>query len=110
MAVERGRSKAAQPHGAPDAFNDSDCSGFNRGSCHTSRGGPATSTASPTGTHPTGASPTRAGPTGTTSSSRTASPSSAGTCAYHAGGTTEDDGSHRPGKSPAHRTRRATPA
>src|SRR5215471_3636653 len=104
MAGERGRSMAAQPHGAPDAFNDSDCSGFNRGSCHTSRGGPATSTANPT---------TTISPTSTANPTSTAGPTSrAGTegCAHHAGGTTEAEGPHGPGEPPAHRARRAAPA
>src|SRR6516165_1723379 len=57
---------ATQPDGAPNAFNNSDCSGFNRGSCHTSRGGPATTAADPT---------SAVSPTSTTSPSTTASPS-----------------------------------
>jgi hypothetical protein len=103
MAVERGRRMAAQPDGAPDAFDDSDCSGFSGGSCHTSRGGPATSTASPTSTNPTGTSPTGTRPTGATTPSSTDTAGSAD----HTGGTTEDDGSHGPGEPPAHRTRAA---
>src|SRR5215475_1102508 len=97
MGVERGRSMAAQPDGAPDAFKDSDCVGFDRGSCHTSRGGPATSTANPSNT----ASPSNtARPGNTASSSHTAGPTGTRTeCrAHRAGGTTQADGPHRPGK------------